>query len=64
MNVTRIFLMNGNTLYHAATWGHYHAVYATAHSQTPNPKSSEDAERLTGQVLVSPCCPRWACLLP
>ncbi|KAJ6482507.1 hypothetical protein C8R45DRAFT_1149894 [Mycena sanguinolenta] len=44
--------MSGNAIYHAATWGHYNAVYATAQASTP-PKSAEDAKRLTGQVLVS-----------
>ncbi|KAJ6489927.1 hypothetical protein C8R45DRAFT_1138832, partial [Mycena sanguinolenta] len=50
--LTRIFLMSGNALYHAAMWGRYNAVYATAQAGTP-PKSAEDAERLAGQVLVS-----------
>ncbi|KAF7361162.1 Eukaryotic translation initiation factor 3 subunit A [Mycena sanguinolenta] len=50
--LTRIFLMSGNALYHAAAWGRYNAVYATAQAGTP-PKSAEDAERLAGQVLVS-----------
>ncbi|KAJ7243892.1 hypothetical protein B0H12DRAFT_1203682 [Mycena haematopus] len=43
--LTRIFLMSGNALYHAAAWGRYNAVYA--------PKSPDDAARLAGQVLVS-----------
>ncbi|KAJ7641309.1 hypothetical protein FB45DRAFT_1000054 [Roridomyces roridus] len=43
--LTRIFLMSGNALYHAAAWGRYHAV--------ASPKSTEDAARLAGQVLVS-----------
>ncbi|KAJ6452266.1 hypothetical protein C8R45DRAFT_916283 [Mycena sanguinolenta] len=50
--LTRIFLMSGNALYHAAAWGRYNAVYATAQAGTA-PKSAEDAERLAGQVLVS-----------
>ncbi|KAJ6459249.1 hypothetical protein C8R45DRAFT_843370, partial [Mycena sanguinolenta] len=50
--LTRIFLMSGNALYHAAVWGRYNAVYATAQAGMPS-KSAEDAERLAGQVLVS-----------
>ncbi|KAJ7726286.1 hypothetical protein DFH07DRAFT_906601 [Mycena maculata] len=45
--LTRIFLMSGNALYHAAAWGRYNTVYS------PTSKSHEDLERLAGQVLVS-----------
>ncbi|KAJ7655831.1 translation initiation factor eIF3a [Mycena polygramma] len=43
--LTKIFLMSGNALYHAAAWGRYNTVYT--------PKSPEDLERLAGHVLVS-----------
>ncbi|KAJ7906585.1 hypothetical protein B0H13DRAFT_2333322 [Mycena leptocephala] len=45
--LTKIFLMSGNALYHAAAWGRYNTVYS------PTSKSPEDLERLAGQVLVS-----------
>ncbi|KAJ7112946.1 hypothetical protein C8R44DRAFT_842082 [Mycena epipterygia] len=45
--LTKIFLMSGNALYHAAAWGRYNTVYS------PASKSAEDIERLAGQVLVS-----------
>ncbi|KAJ7159870.1 translation initiation factor eIF3a [Mycena crocata] len=43
--LTKIFLMSGNALYHAAAWGRYNAV-ATS-------KTSEDSARLAGHVLIS-----------
>ncbi|KAJ6472697.1 translation initiation factor eIF3a [Mycena vitilis] len=43
--LTKIFLMSGNALYHAAAWGRYNTVYV--------PKAAEDIERLAGHVLVS-----------
>ncbi|EPQ53116.1 hypothetical protein GLOTRDRAFT_107210 [Gloeophyllum trabeum ATCC 11539] len=46
--LTRIFLMSGNALYHAAAWGRYYAVVMTAGG-----KSEEELGRLAGQVLVS-----------
>ncbi|KAJ6589251.1 hypothetical protein B0H19DRAFT_1103395 [Mycena capillaripes] len=46
--LTKIFLMSGNALYHAAAWGRYNTVYAPSGKSSP-----EDAERLAGQVLVS-----------
>ncbi|KAK7018490.1 eukaryotic translation initiation factor 3 subunit A [Favolaschia claudopus] len=53
--LTRIFLMSGNALYHAAAWGRYNSVYATVQQSQPSAggKPAEDAERLAGQVLVS-----------
>ncbi|KAJ7199603.1 translation initiation factor eIF3a [Mycena pura] len=47
--LTKIFLMSGNALYHAAAWSRYNAVQPGA----PNTKSQEETERLAGQVLVS-----------
>ena len=46
--LTRIFLMSGNALYHAAAWGRYFAVVTTAGGKTP-----EELRRLSEQVLVS-----------
>ncbi|KAJ7725963.1 hypothetical protein B0H16DRAFT_1698201 [Mycena metata] len=48
--LTKIFLMSGNALYHAAAWGRYNAVSATIPAKD---KDTEDAARLAGQVLVS-----------
>ncbi|KAJ7019631.1 translation initiation factor eIF3a [Mycena alexandri] len=48
--LTKIFLMSGNALYHAAAWGRYNAVSATIPAKD---KDAEDAARLAGQVLVS-----------
>ncbi|KAJ6629911.1 hypothetical protein B0H10DRAFT_1985801 [Mycena sp. CBHHK59/15] len=46
--LTKIFLMSGNALYHAAAWGRYNAVFS------PSPaKSPDDLTRLAGQVLIS-----------
>ncbi|KAF7313200.1 Eukaryotic translation initiation factor 3 subunit A [Mycena kentingensis (nom. inval.)] len=46
--LTKIFLMSGNALYHAAAWGRYNAVQVP-----PASKTAEDTARLAGQVLVS-----------
>ena len=46
--LTRIFLMSGNALYHAAAWGRYYAVVTATGG-----KSQEELGRLAGQVLVS-----------
>lgn len=46
--LTRIFLMSGNALYHAAAWGRYYAVVTTIGGKSP-----EEMQRLAGQVLVS-----------
>ncbi|EIW52939.1 uncharacterized protein TRAVEDRAFT_175066 [Trametes versicolor FP-101664 SS1] len=46
--LTRIFLMSGNALYHAAAWGRYYAVVSAIGG-----KSEEEMSRLAGQVLVS-----------
>ncbi|KAF7290300.1 Eukaryotic translation initiation factor 3 subunit A [Mycena chlorophos] len=46
--LTKIFLMSGNALYHAAAWGRYNAVHIP-----PASKTEEDTARLAGQVLVS-----------
>ncbi|KAM5541609.1 hypothetical protein V8D89_004799 [Ganoderma adspersum] len=46
--LTRIFLMSGNALYHAAAWGRYYAVVTATGG-----KSEEEISRLAGQVLVS-----------
>ncbi|KAF7334436.1 Eukaryotic translation initiation factor 3 subunit A [Mycena venus] len=58
--LTRIFLMSGNALYHAAAWGRYNAVYAQAQAAAAasstgktQPPSAEEAARLAGQVLIS-----------
>ncbi|KAJ8515451.1 hypothetical protein ONZ45_g7124 [Pleurotus djamor] len=46
--LTKIFLMSGNALYHAAAWGRYYAVVTSIGGKTP-----EEMSRLAGQVLVS-----------
>ncbi|TFK68922.1 hypothetical protein BDN72DRAFT_888419 [Pluteus cervinus] len=46
--LTKIFLMSGNALYHAAAWGRYHAIVSSIGG-----KSDEEMRRLAGQVLVS-----------
>ncbi|KAI0822134.1 hypothetical protein BC628DRAFT_1327849 [Trametes gibbosa] len=46
--LTKIFLMSGNALYHAAAWGRYYAVVTAIGG-----KSDEEMSRLAGQVLVS-----------
>ncbi|KAL4071925.1 hypothetical protein J3A83DRAFT_4237514 [Scleroderma citrinum] len=46
--LTKIFLMSGNSLYHAAAWGRYYAVVTSIGG-----KSDEEMSRLAGQVLVS-----------
>ncbi|KAL4265777.1 translation initiation factor 3 subunit A [Pleurotus pulmonarius] len=46
--LTKIFLMSGNALYHAAAWSRYYAVVSTIGG-----KSSEEMSRLAAQVLVS-----------
>ncbi|KAI8976390.1 hypothetical protein BD414DRAFT_167349 [Trametes punicea] len=46
--LTRIFLMSGNALYHAAAWGRYYAIVTAIGG-----KSEEEMSRLAGQVLVS-----------
>ncbi|KAF9236772.1 hypothetical protein BU15DRAFT_63697 [Melanogaster broomeanus] len=46
--LTKIFRMSGNSLYHAAAWGRYHAVVTSIGG-----KSDEEMSRLAGQVLVS-----------
>ncbi|KAF8261433.1 hypothetical protein EI94DRAFT_1667128 [Lactarius quietus] len=46
--LTKIFLMSGNALYHAAAWGKFYAVTTTIGG-----KSEEELGRLAGQVLVS-----------
>ncbi|PIL32545.1 transporter [Ganoderma sinense ZZ0214-1] len=46
--LTKIFLMSGNALYHAAAWGRYYAVVTATGG-----KSEEELSRLAGQVLVS-----------
>ncbi|KAF8646013.1 hypothetical protein AX16_007438 [Volvariella volvacea WC 439] len=46
--LTKIFLMSGNALYHAAAWGRYYAVAVNIGG-----KSGEELSRLAGQVLVS-----------
>ncbi|TFK98339.1 hypothetical protein BDV98DRAFT_651164 [Pterulicium gracile] len=45
--LTKIFLMSGNALYHAAAWNRYYSVAATLG------KSEEELAQLAGQVLVS-----------
>ncbi|KAI0086809.1 hypothetical protein BDY19DRAFT_958844 [Irpex rosettiformis] len=46
--LTKIFLMSGNALYHAAAWGRYYTVVTSIGG-----KSDEELQRLAGQVLVS-----------
>ncbi|KAF9466778.1 hypothetical protein BDZ94DRAFT_1250758 [Collybia nuda] len=46
--LTKIFLMSGNALYHAAAWGRYYAIVTSIGG-----KSEEELSRLAGQVLVS-----------
>lgn len=46
--LTKIFLMSGNALYHAAAWGKYHTVVTAMGG-----RSEEEMGRLAGQVLVS-----------
>ncbi|KAH7886745.1 hypothetical protein F5I97DRAFT_1869912 [Phlebopus sp. FC_14] len=46
--LTKIFLMSGNSLYHAAAWGRYYAIVTSIGG-----KSEEEMSRLAGQVLVS-----------
>ncbi|KAF9265046.1 hypothetical protein L218DRAFT_1076037 [Marasmius fiardii PR-910] len=46
--LTKIFLMSGNALYHAAAWGKYYAVVCSIGG-----KSEEEMSSLAGQVLVS-----------
>ncbi|KAG2356553.1 hypothetical protein BDR07DRAFT_1463967 [Suillus spraguei] len=46
--LTKIFLMSGNALYHAAAWGRYHAIVTSIGG-----KSEEEMTKLAGQVLVS-----------
>lgn len=46
--LTKIFLMSGNALYHAAAWSRYHAIVTSIGG-----KSEEEMAKLAGQVLVS-----------
>lgn len=46
--LTKIFLMSGNSLYHAAAWGRYYGIVMSIGG-----KSDEEMSRLAGQVLVS-----------
>lgn len=46
--LTKIFLMSGNALYHAAAWGRYYAIVTNIGGKT-----EEEMSRLAGQVLVS-----------
>ncbi|KAL0574223.1 eukaryotic translation initiation factor 3 subunit A, partial [Marasmius crinis-equi] len=46
--LTKIFLMSGNALYHAAAWGRYYAIVTSIGG-----KSEEELSKLAGQVLVS-----------
>ncbi|GJE94121.1 hypothetical protein PsYK624_102890 [Phanerochaete sordida] len=46
--LTKIFLMSGNALYHAAAWGRYYTVFTAMGG-----KSDDEIRRLAGQVLVS-----------
>ena len=46
--LTKIFLMSGNALYHAAAWGRYYTIVTTIGGKT-----DEELRRLAGQVLVS-----------
>ena len=46
--LTKIFLMSGNALYHAAAWGRYYAVVTNIGG-----KSEAELSKLAGQVLLS-----------
>lgn len=46
--LTKIFLMSGNALYHAAAWSRYYTIVTTTGG-----KPEEELRRLAGQVLVS-----------
>ncbi|KAH6905115.1 translation initiation factor eIF3a [Coprinopsis sp. MPI-PUGE-AT-0042] len=46
--LTKIFLMSGNALFHAAAWGRYYGIVSSIGG-----KSEEEMSRLAGQVLVS-----------
>ena len=46
--LTKIFLMSGNALYHAAAWGRYYSIVINIGG-----KSDDELGRLAGQVLVS-----------
>ena len=46
--LTKIFLMSGNALYHAAAWSRYYSIVTSIGG-----KSEEEMSRLAGQVLVS-----------
>ena len=46
--LTKIFLMSGNALFHAAAWGKYYSIITNIGG-----KSEEELGRLAGQVLVS-----------
>ncbi|KAH0580403.1 hypothetical protein H2248_001905 [Termitomyces sp. 'cryptogamus'] len=46
--LTKIFLMSGNALYHAAAWGKYYSVVTSMGGKT-----DEELSKLAGQVLVS-----------
>lgn len=46
--LTKIFLMSGNALYHAAAWSRYYSVVTNIGG-----KSEEELSKLAGQVLVS-----------
>ncbi len=46
--LTKIFLMSGNALYHAAAWSRYYSIVMSIGG-----KSEEELGRLAGQVLVS-----------
>ncbi|KAG5641381.1 hypothetical protein DXG03_005363 [Asterophora parasitica] len=46
--LTKIFLMSGNALYHAAAWGRYYAIVTGIGG-----KSDEELGKLAGQALVS-----------
>ncbi|TFY78375.1 hypothetical protein EWM64_g5638 [Hericium alpestre] len=46
--LTKIFLMSGNALYHAAAWSKYYAIVTAIGG-----KSEEELGKLAGQVLIS-----------
>ncbi len=46
--LTKIFLVSGNALYHAAAWGRYYAIVTAIGG-----RSEEEMKKLAGQVLVS-----------